>query len=222
MADQGAVGAAGWNGDAREAEDADSMDAADAVEGAARRAAERAEAEEGARLAEQYTQCDDDGGAYDDGGGDAWGGGGDDGDSDGEVGRSEGPEGAGAGAGAAEEHALAGLGAVMGEDSLQWLLGAERGGGSGVMRGAGWAGSSYWRFQRAPGAAQAGGVAARKAADGGAKGKRGKRCASRAGAPLRGCCSTTAQRGDATLLSVQWLAVCPGLALVFLEMHSAR
>ncbi|KAI8477446.1 MAG: condensin complex subunit 2-domain-containing protein [Monoraphidium minutum] len=162
---------------------ADEADAESAAAAAARLAEEeREEAEAGARLAEQYTQYSGGGGGFDgddgygdDGGG--WDAGGDDGGSD--------AEGGGAGAGAAGAtpetgHAFMGLlGAegmegVLGEDSLQLLLGA--GAGGGVTRGTGWAGSSYWRFSRAPGGGRPAGAAG-KAAEGGAKARRGRRAA---------------------------------------------
>lgn len=135
-----------------------------------------AEAEECAKLAEQYAAAaaEDDGGCGgddwdggDDGGG--WDAGGDDG-SDNE-GAGAGAEGEGGDEGGAGGEALLGAGSaledMLGAGGLSGLLGL----GGSAGRGAGWAGSSYWRHQRAP----PGGGAAKRAGDGKVTRKSSKR-----------------------------------------------
>ncbi|GBF88554.1 condensin complex subunit 2 [Raphidocelis subcapitata] len=109
---------------------------------------EQEEAEVGARLAEQYgaeadPRFDDDGGFGGDFGG--WDAGDDGCSSDGgdtRPGPARASEAASAHEG--EGYGLLGLEGVLGADGAELLKGL----GGGVTRGTGWAGSSFWRFQR--------------------------------------------------------------------------
>lgn len=70
---------------------------------------------------------------------------------------------------------LQGLDGAPGSDMLPLLLGLTGAQGAGVTRGTGWAGSSYWKFQKAPGAAGRGEAVVKRVGGEGLAAKRTKR-----------------------------------------------